>query len=301
MRTREPGKIPPVIAEIFGDIRKLRIILLVMVASFCDISVNAAWAAEVAIPNFWDPRERLARPDLSTLPRLRFLTTTDFPPFNFIDREKRLTGFNVELARAICAELGVLPRCQIQALPWDELADALARGVGDAAIAAVETTAANRAKFEFSRAYLRIPARFVARKSDAIGEPMHQQVLLATTGLIEGSGHQKWFATAFAAARTETFATRQEALAALKAGKIGLVFSDAVSLSYWLQSDDAAGCCQWAGGAYFGEGNFSDSLAIAFPRGQTALADAADYALKELSDKGVFAEIYLRYFPQGLY
>jgi len=61
------------------------------------------------------------------MPRMRFLTTTDFPPFNFIDRKKRLTGFHVDLARAICEELEVLNRCQIQGLPWEELQDTLKR------------------------------------------------------------------------------------------------------------------------------------------------------------------------------
>lgn len=70
-------------------------------------------AQNVLIPNFWDPNERFIKPDMTSRQRLKFLTTTDFPPFNFIDRKKRLSGFNVELARAICAELEMLSKCQI--------------------------------------------------------------------------------------------------------------------------------------------------------------------------------------------
>ncbi|RUW60499.1 amino acid ABC transporter, partial [Mesorhizobium sp. M4B.F.Ca.ET.049.02.1.2] len=43
------------------------------------------FAAEPQVPVLWDAKERLPKPDLSALPRLRFLTTTDFPPFNFLD------------------------------------------------------------------------------------------------------------------------------------------------------------------------------------------------------------------------
>ena len=49
---------------------------------------------------------------------LRFITTTDFPPFSFIDASGRLSGFHVDLARAICAALEITDRCQIHALPW---------------------------------------------------------------------------------------------------------------------------------------------------------------------------------------
>ncbi len=95
------------------------------------------------MPVLWDAKERLPKPDLSALPRLRFLTTTDFPPFNFLDGAGRLSGFHVDLARAICAELGIADKCQIQALPWGELDDALQKGEGEAIIAGIAATPEN--------------------------------------------------------------------------------------------------------------------------------------------------------------
>ena len=50
------------------------------------VSTGSARSQDIYVPNFWDSNERYVRPDLGSLPRLRFLTTTDFPPFNFIDR-----------------------------------------------------------------------------------------------------------------------------------------------------------------------------------------------------------------------
>ncbi len=80
------------------------------------VAPGAVLAQGQSIPNFWPRGEVLSKPDVNSIQRLRFLTTTDFPPFNFIDRKKRLTGFHVDLARAICDELGILAKCQIQAL-----------------------------------------------------------------------------------------------------------------------------------------------------------------------------------------
>jgi polar amino acid transport system substrate-binding protein len=261
----------------------------------------AASADSVVVPNFWDSRESLARPDLSALPRLRFLTTTDFPPFNFIDREKRLTGFNVELARAICRELQIVARCQIQAIPFEEIETALARGEGDAVVAGIAITSENRTKYEFSRPYLRIPSRFASRRDTEIGEPIHLAVARHTTGLVDGSVQRDWFAQAFAKAKYASYPTRQAAFEALKSGEVDLLFLDAVSLSYWLQSEASESCCAYAGGPYFTSPQYGDAMAIAFAKGQNALATATDYALKEISDSGRFAEIYLRYFPMGLY
>ena len=253
------------------------------------------------IPGFWDPGERIPRPDLTQLPRLRFLTTTDFPPFNFVDRKRRLTGFHVDLAREICEELGLLAICQIQALPWDELVPALERGDGEAIIAGLAPTQENRARFEFSRPFLRIPARFVARRADGIGEPLHLSALEKRIGVVAGSSHAQWLREAFSRSQAVEFPNRQAALAALADGGVDLVFSDAISLSFWLVSPDSRDCCAFAGGPYMSDPRISQPLSIAFPKGRTELSGAADHALQQMGIKGRFAEIYLRYFPLGLF
>lgn len=260
-----------------------------------------AYAQNRTIPNFWHPGERIAKPDLSRVQRLRFLTTTDFPPFNFIDRKKRLTGFNIDLARAICAELDILPKCQIQALPWDELQKAMEEGEGEAIIAGLEPTSDARSRYEFSAPYLKIPARFVARREDGLGEPMTVTTTRNKTGVVSGSQHADWFRTAFPNSQSVSYPTRAAALEALRNKRVDLVFSDALSLSFWLVSESAEDCCAFAGGPYVLEDGGGQNLAIAFPKGRTELAQAADHALKQINDKGVFAEIYLRYFPLSLY
>src|SRR5216684_1965813 len=59
----------------------------------------AVEAAPQAVPGFWDPRRRPDRPDLSRLTVIRFLTETDYPPFNFTGPDGNPAGFNVDLAR----------------------------------------------------------------------------------------------------------------------------------------------------------------------------------------------------------
>ena len=256
---------------------------------------------EVSIPNFWDLNERFEKPDLATLPRLRFLTTTDFPPFNFIDRRKRLSGFHVDLARSICAELAILNRCQIQAVPWEELQPMLEKGEGEAIIAGIAVTAQAREKLDFSRPYLKIPARFIMRKDSGLVAPAFEALFRKKTGVIANSAHQAYFATVFDARQAEVFPTREAALKALQEKKIDAVFSDAVSLSFWLGSSSAADCCTFLDGPFQSEMISGAGLAIALPKGRPELVNAMNFALGEVNRKGRFAEFYLRYFPLGLY
>ena len=56
-------------------------------------------------PSQWREQTTGPKPDWSWLVALRFVTETDYPPFNYRDEDGTLTGFNVDLARAICREL----------------------------------------------------------------------------------------------------------------------------------------------------------------------------------------------------
>ena len=79
-------------------------------------------AAPQAVPGFWDPRRRPDRPDLSRLTVIRFLTETDYPPFNFTGADGNPAGFNVDLARALCEEIKVT--CTVQMRRFETLLDA---------------------------------------------------------------------------------------------------------------------------------------------------------------------------------
>jgi polar amino acid transport system substrate-binding protein len=271
---------------------------LSLILLFSAIGANAQ---NVLIPNFWDPNERFVKPDLTSKPRIKFLTTTDFPPFNFIDRKKRLSGFNVELARAICAELEVLSKCQIQALPWDELEKAMAEGEGEAIIAGLAISAESRAKYSFSRTYLQIPGRFITRKDVNFQEPIYDALFKKTVGVVDQSEHHKYFSLTFGERAFKAYQTRQLAFNALKAGEIDAVFTDALSASFWLASSAADDCCNFSGGPYLSETHFGLGLAIATAKNDSDLVAGFDYALKAINDKGIFKELYLRYFPLGLF
>ena len=262
-----------------------------------------AWsqAAEPAIPGYWNAKEQLARPDLSGVGRVRFLTTIDFPPFNFLDKDNRLAGFHVELARALCRELDIVARCQIQALPWDELDAAMAAGQGEALIAGTAITAENRDLYSFSRPYLRFPARFAVPRASALAEPMHAAVAGKRIGVLAGSAHETMLRRYFPQARSVIYSRPDWLHDNLRDGKLDGAFGDGMQLSFWLAGSASANCCRFAGGPYIAPEFLGHGLAIAVRHTDAALARAFDYALREIGVKGVFAELYLKYFPVSFY
>ncbi|MBS3648571.1 transporter substrate-binding domain-containing protein [Pseudaminobacter sp. 19-2017] len=257
--------------------------------------------AEPNIPTFWDTRERLAKPDLAELSRLRFLTTTDFPPFNYLDSGGRLSGFHVDLARAVCAELGIADKCQIQALPWNELEPALAKREGEAIIAGLATTPEARKRLLFSRPYLRFTARFVTTNAKALNEPLFASVKGKRVGVVAGSAHERLLRDVFGNVQEVTFKDEKALLADLKAGKLDAAFGDGMRLAFWLAGPEAANCCRFSGGPYLAPDYLGTGLMLAAAPGNEKLIAAFDAALQQISAKGVFSELYLRYFPLSFY
>jgi polar amino acid transport system substrate-binding protein len=258
-------------------------------------------AADVATPNFWDQRQRLARPDIAARPRIRFLTSVDYPPFNFLDGSGRLTGFNVDLVRMLCAELEALDRCQIEAKPFDQLVPTLLRGEADAVAAGVAVTPENRRDLAFTESYLRYPARFVVRRDAPLPELVGERVAGLRVGTVRGSAHTAMLAAFFPKAERVEFDNRDAALDALKRKQVAAVFGDGVSLSFWLDSNAAGDCCAFAGGPYLSERFLGEGLAIAVARKDADLAQALDYALGQVVAKKGFSELMLRYFPTSAF
>ncbi|WP_258045607.1 transporter substrate-binding domain-containing protein [Mesorhizobium sp. NBSH29] len=249
------------------------------------------------IPILWDAKERLQKPDLSKLTRLLFLTTTDFAPFNYLDSSGRLSGFHVDLARAICAELGVTEKCQIQAMPFAELEATLKQGQGEAILAGLSVTSDSRAKFDFSRSYLVFPARFVTLEASALSEPFDRSIAGRRVGVKQGTAHETMLRAYFPEAKTVAYESAESMFKALKAGTLDAVFGDGMQLSFWLAGPDAGQCCRFAGGPYIAPEHLGGGLAIATAKDDPSLTRAFDHALQQISAKGIFAEIYLRYFP----
>ena len=252
---------------------------------------------EVETPNFVDQRQRMTRPDLGDRPRIRFLTTTDYPPFNFLDSRGKLTGFNIDLVRDICEELEVLARCQIEARPFNQLIPALEKDDADAIVAGVAMTPENRQRLRFTEPYFRYPARFVTLRHHELSGPLAEKLAGKTVAVLAGSAHSAMLHAFFPKAVRKEFQNRADALGAVKAGDVAAYFGDGVGLSFWLESDAAEKCCAFSGGPFLSDRFLGEGLAIAVKPNDSDLANSIDYAISQVVQKHRFSELLLRYFP----
>jgi polar amino acid transport system substrate-binding protein len=254
-----------------------------------------ALPAGAGVPGFWDPRRRPERPDLSRIQSIRFLTELDYPPFNYAGPDGNPTGFNVDLARALCDEIKT--SCTIQARRFDLLLDALDENRGDAVIASIAITPTARRRADFTDPYYRTPARFVARADSAIGDVLPELVEGKKIAVVAGTAHEAFLKEMFTAAEVRSYANAEAAREALRNGDVDLLFGDGIALAFWLNGSDSAGCCAFRGGPFLESRYFGEGVGIAVKRGNELLRAALNWALFRQWEKGGFADLWLRYFP----
>jgi len=274
------------------------------------LGVSAPKAAETSrIPYFWDPQVRLERPDLTGLQDLRILTDDDYPPFGFMTATGMLSGFNVDLARALCEELKLT--CRIQARRWDKLIEALNAKEGDAILASLAIRPANRKLVDFTTPYYRTPARFMALKDQNFDpdlpqslsdtSPSDKSLLGKTIGVLTRTAHEAYLRQFFKSSQLRTFDDQASLVAALRNRDVDLIFGDGATFAIWLNQQSLPLCCSLIGGPYLESAYFGEGVGIAVRKQNPQLLHALNYALQRIAERGIYADLYLKYFPISFY
>ena len=259
------------------------------------VALDNAVANPMAVPGFWDPRRRPERPDLSRISIIRFLTETDYPPFDFAGPDGASAGFNVDLARMICEEIKVA--CTVQMRRFDTLIASLNANNGDAVIASIAETPDMRKQVDFSDPYYRTPARFVSRKDVDIEDVRPQALEGRKIAVVAGTAHEAYLKNLFTEAELHPYPNAEAARDALRKGEVDLLFGDGIALAFWLNGTDSGGCCVFRGGPFTESRYFGEGVGIAVKRGNDLLRQAFNWALFRIWEKGRFTDLWLRYFP----
>ena len=232
------------------------------------------------------------------LPRrvaIRFLTDSDYPPFNYYDEDNVLTGFNVDIARSICLELAAA--CDIQVRAWPELLQALRRGEADAVIASHAVSANALKAVDFSDRYYHTPARFAARRSAGRLDVTPEGLEGKKIAVAKGTAHEAYLRTFFRDSSIRAYESQELARDALISGAADLLFDDGIGLAFWLNGTASKACCEFKGGPFGEPKYFGDGVAVAVNREDQQLKLLINSALKRLRENGRYEELVLRYFP----
>jgi polar amino acid transport system substrate-binding protein len=226
---------------------------------------------------------------------IRFLTEGDYPPFNYLDEDNVLTGFNVDMARAICLELAAA--CDIQVRPWSELIPALRRGEADAIIASHAISQTMLKSVDITDRYYHTPGRFAGPRSMSRLDVTPEGLEGRRIAVAKGTAHEAYLRAFFPDSSIRAFETPELARDALITGAVDLLFDDGISLVFWLNGTASKGCCEFKGGPFSEPKYFGDGVGVVVGREDQQLKSLINAALKHIRTTGRYEELLLRYFP----
>jgi polar amino acid transport system substrate-binding protein len=261
--------------------------------------VSAAQVRNDIVPDAWQGDVLRPKPDMHGLEKLRFVTDSDYPPFHYFDEVGALTGFNVDLAKAICEILEV--ECEIKDVDWSEILATLQRDEADAAIASVRISDESLARADFTSRYYVTPARFVAQKTTELKDISPDTLRGMKVGVAKDTGHEAYLKLFFPNVAIATFDTADDAQRALKEGAIDFVFADGIGLTFWLNGVSSEACCEFRGGPYLDNKFFGEGVGIAVNKGNRQIVAILNYALEQVHASGRYEELFLRYFPMSFF
>lgn len=229
--------------------------------------------------------------------RIRVATDGGYPPFSRLAADGRPTGFDVDVASAICLRLAA--ECEVVATGWDGLLPALEGRKVDLVVASQPITEEARRRVGFTAKYHQIWPRFVGRDLSTPVDPAPAATRGRRIGVRAGTAHAAYLAAVHApkGATVVVFPTEADALRALAGDRLDLVFGDALALYDWLDLDPAGRCCRFVGKPVESTRWFGAGAGISFRPEDRDLGALVDKALVDLDRDGTLDRLVGRYFP----
>ncbi|MDO6458728.1 transporter substrate-binding domain-containing protein [Celeribacter halophilus] len=234
---------------------------------------------------------------MATAEPLRIGVEGAYPPFSKKESDGTLSGFDIDIALALCEELN--RECELIEQEWDGMIPALIAKKYDAIVASLSITEDRKKRVDFSEKYYSTPSRFIA-KEGASYELTEEGTKGLKIGVLRGTTLQCYVEKAFPEADLRLYSTQEDVFADLVAGRLHMQLNNTLqALDGFLNTE------QGEGFAFLGE-NVDDpeclgeGTGIAVRKGDPLAAELST-AIKAIRADGTYAGINDKYFDVDIY
>ncbi|WP_186231212.1 transporter substrate-binding domain-containing protein [Burkholderia gladioli] len=209
-----------------------------------------------------------------------------FPPFNSKAPSGELVGYDVDIAKAVAAKLGLKP--EFVTTEWSGIIAGLQAGKFDVIVNQVGVTGKRKEVLDFSPAYTYSAAQLIQRKDDTRNFKSLDDLKGKKLGVGLGTNYMD-MAKSVPGIDVKTYPGAPEYLRDLAAGRLDAALNDRLMLAYLLKNSQLP----LRTGATLEAGQPS---AIPFKKGNPKFAKAIDDAMTQLEADGTFTKISDKWF-----
>lgn len=214
-----------------------------------------------------------------------------YPPFSFVDKDGKLTGFEVELSEALAKELGV--KVKLQPTKWDGILAALESKRLDVVVNQVTISDERKKKYDFSEPYTVSGIQALVQKKDAGKYDTPASLGGHKVGVGLGTNYEQWLKVNVPNAIVKTYDDDPTKYQDLRVGRIDAILVDRLAaLELISKTKDSDKETLAVSGAPFSR----QESGIALRKGEPELLDAINKALDKLRADGTLAKLSQKYF-----
>ncbi|MBO4119900.1 transporter substrate-binding domain-containing protein [Cupriavidus gilardii] len=210
-----------------------------------------------------------------------------YPPFGYRGANNQLEGFDVDVARAVAAKLGVKP--EFVTTEWSGIIAGLQAGKFDVIVNQVNVTPQRKQVLDFSKPYVYSAAQLIQRKDDKREFKSLEDLKGKRLGVSLGSNYNE-LAKSVAGIDVKTYPGAPEYLRDLAAQRVDAALNDRLMVNYLIKTSNLP----LRAGAVVQGGD--TEVAIPFRKDNPRFAQALDRALDDLRKDGTLTRLSNKWF-----
>lgn len=215
---------------------------------------------------------------------LSFALTGQYPPFNFVDEQNQVTGFDVEIGKEIARRIGVKGVPVTTA--WDGIIGGLLANKYDLICGSMAITPQRLETLAFSTPYYRSGAQIFSHVDSEIGSV--DDLKGKKVGVTLGTTYEEWVRNNIADADVRTYKGVPDMVLETANGRISAFVTDKIVGALAIKEKGAPL-------KLVGDLLYEERMGIAFNQGNPELKAAIDDALSAMQSDGTYLAISMKW------
>jgi len=231
--------------------------------------------------------------------KVRIGTEGAYPPFNYVDKDGNLGGFDIDIAKALCKAAGL--KCEFVIQDWDGIIPGLIAKKYDCIVASMSITDDRKKKVDFTKKYYQTPVRCVANVDNELKyflDGIKDKTVGVQRGVVAANLVRAKFGDK---TNVKAYATQDEANMDLVSGRSDLVCADSVILQTGFLDKKEGNGFKFIGPSFNDEKYLGEGIGIAVRKGDDNLRKLLNDAIDTIRKNGVYKQINNKYFDFDVY
>jgi polar amino acid transport system substrate-binding protein len=230
--------------------------------------------------------------------KLTIGTEGAYPPFNSVSADGSLVGFDIDIAKALCAEMRA--DCTFVTQDWQGIIPALQAGRFDAIVASMAVTDERKGKVDFTHIYYRTVPAIVVPKNSTIAGVLPGDMKGRSLGVRDTTIHSRYAKARYKDSDVRKYPTIAGYEKELAGGGLDAAMDNRLVLEAWLKTE-AGQCCHILGTITPDPKIHGEGAGIAVRRGDADLVNRFDAAIAAIRTDGTYKRINDKYFDFDIY